>query len=1028
MNAIISRRLVAPILLIGCLFVLPGASGVGDRPVEAGKSAVAVPDGLTGSDWDSIRQVYERNRHAVVAVDGEFRARNPGQQWLTHFDGCGFVVQPAIAGVEPDAAGWRWGLALQSYGFPGHERTVSGQAKMTAHNDRVTYDWDPGLLEWFVNDRSGLEHGFTLVSRPPSAGDARLGTGDPKLGEGQWLELRLAVRGGLHAQGQADGRGVSFVNEQGSAVVNYTGLKVWDADRRVLAARIGADAAGLRLTVDVRGARYPVTIDPIAQQAYLKASNTDGVDFFGHSVAISGDTVVVGAPLEDSNTTGVNGSQADNSAGDSGAAYVFVRDGVGVWSQQAYLKASNTDIGDVFGFPVAVSGDTVVVGASSEASNATGVNGNQVDDSAPFAGAAYVFVRDADGVWSQQAYLKASNTDADQAFGSSVAVSGDTVVVGAYQEASNATGVNGNQADNSAFAAGAAYVFFRDAGGVWSQQAYLKASNTDAVDLFGWSVAVSGDTVVVGAWGEDSNATGVNGNQADNSAVDSGAAYVFFRDAVGVWSQQAYLKASNTDVDDEFGLSVAVSGDTVAVGAWFEDSNAAGVNGNQADNSAGESGAAYVFVRDAGGVWSQQACLKASNTSGGDQFGISVAVSGGTVAVGAQGEDSSATGVDSDQADNFSANAGAAYVFVRDGGGVWGQQAFLKASNAGAFDQFGISVAVSGDTVVVGALGEDSNATGVNGNEADNSAGESGAAYVFFIAPPNVCGNGVVEGAEQCDDVNLADGDGCSSACTIEPGFVCTGEPSVCALINHPPTVGDDVCVGGSNDGGSCSTDADCLGGVCGLKSRYITITPPVVVAARSTGLATHRQDAGATQQGSVPQSIQVTIVSMPLDPARVGEIWWAGASQSVNNAPNPALTGARVLCEAAPSNAEVWPTGNLHLFGEPIVPGASYEVRMCDTAGANCSDPLLVATGQWGDVVSPFGGTSQPNFSDINAVVAKFQSSASAPDTPRPDLVGPGSPGAPNVPNQDTNFADINADVNAFQGGGYPFSVPACP
>src|SRR5262249_18331914 len=156
-------------------------------------------------------------------------------------------------------------------------------------------------------------------------------------------------------------------------------------------------------------------------------------------------------------------------------------------------------------------------------------------------------------------------------------VSDDTVVVGAGLEASVATGVNGNPADNSAPSAGAAYVFVRS-GTVWSQQAYLKASNTGAVDNFGISVAVSGDTVVMGAPGESSGATGVNGNQADNSAPSAGAAYVFVRTGT-VWSQQAYLKASNTGTGDQFGSSVAVSGDTVVVGANGEDSAATGVNG-----------------------------------------------------------------------------------------------------------------------------------------------------------------------------------------------------------------------------------------------------------------------------------------------------------------------------------------------------------------------------------------------------------------------------------------------------------------
>jgi len=330
-----------------------------------------------------------------------------------------------------------------------------------------------------------------------------------------------------------------------------------------------------------------------SQEAYLKASNTGYQDVFGLSVAIAGDTVVVGAPNEDSSATGVDGNQASHGAIDSGAVYVFVRTDT-VWSQQAYLKASNTGAGDWFGYSVAVSGDRVVVGAPLEGSNATGINGNQDDNSASYSGAAYIFVRSG-GVWSQAAYVKASNAEAGDYFGGAVAVSGDIAVVGAPVEGSSATSVNGNQADNSASSSGAAYVFARIRGGVWGQDAYLKASNTGAVDQFGISVGIAGDTVVVGALFEDSSATGVDGNEADNFASDSGAAYVFVR-SDSAWSQQAYLKASNTGANDQFGISVAVSADTVVVGAFLEDSSATGVNGNQVSNSASNSGAAYVFT------------------------------------------------------------------------------------------------------------------------------------------------------------------------------------------------------------------------------------------------------------------------------------------------------------------------------------------------------------------------------------------------------------------------------------------------
>jgi cysteine-rich repeat protein len=345
--------------------------------------------------------------------------------------------------------------------------------------------------------------------------------------------------------------------------------------------------------------------DVWSQQTLVKASNPDEDDLFGWDVALSGDgnTLAVGAPGEDSTATGVGGNQDDNSMEAAGAVYVFARND-GVWSQQAYVKASNTPAGlmhgDEFGWSVALSGDgnTLAVGAVFESSSATGIDGNQADDSAPWAGAVYVFVRD--GVdWSQQVYVKASNTEWSDWFGTSVALSGngDTLAVGANAEGSNATGVNGDQDDNSAFPAGAAYVFVR-IDGVWSQQAYIKASNTDAQDEFGWSVALSGDgnTLAVGAYKESSNATGIDGDQANDSAAQSGAAYVFVREGAN-WSQQAYVKASNTHSANLFGYDVAVAndGNTLAVGAIFESSDATGIGGNHDNNFASASGAVYLY-------------------------------------------------------------------------------------------------------------------------------------------------------------------------------------------------------------------------------------------------------------------------------------------------------------------------------------------------------------------------------------------------------------------------------------------------
>jgi hypothetical protein len=683
------------LLSLACTLSARAATLPASKPQQL-TSPDQVPEGLAKSDWQSIRAAYEAGRHQFYQQeDGSHVARNPGMGWQMTFDERGFTATPQ------DGA-WTWGLEVASSGTRS-SGDVQLRVPLEATANRLSRQLTPEITEWFVNDTRGLEQGWTL-SAP--------------------AEIRLRVRGNLKPN--VSPQSISFGGQ-----LTYSGLKAWDATGKIIPTHFEATAEGFAVRYDDTGAQYPLTIDPIAQQAYLKSSNTDVFDNFGSSVAVSGDTVIIGASGESSNATGVNGNQGNNSAISSGAVYVFTRSG-GTWTQQAYLKASNPGLSDRFGFSLAVSGDTLVIGAYDEDSNATGVNGNQANESANNSGAAYVFTRSG-GVWTQQAYLKASNTGAEDWFGYSVAVSDDTAVIGAYFEASNATVVDGDQADNSASQAGAAYVFTRS-GSTWTQQAYLKASNTGVNDGFGSSVAVSGDTVVIGAGGEDSNATGVNGDQADNSANRAGAAYLFVRSG-STWMQQAYLKASNAGAEDGFGFSVALAGDTVVIGATGEDSNATGLNGDQADNSSPTAGAAYVFTRS-GSTWMQQAYLKTSNTGAGDAFGGSVAVLGDTVVIGASSEDSNATGVNGNQADNNAFNSGAAYVFTRSGS-TWTQQAYLKASNTGASDNFGNSVALSGDTVVIGALSEASNATGVGGNQADNSAMLAGAAYTFTgLGPP----------------------------------------------------------------------------------------------------------------------------------------------------------------------------------------------------------------------------------------------------------------------------------------------------
>jgi hypothetical protein len=337
----------------------------------------------------------------------------------------------------------------------------------------------------------------------------------------------------------------------------------------------------------------------VAQYVYGKASNADETDIFGFSVALSGDTLAVGATLEDGGSTGVNGDQSDNGALSSGAVYVFRRNG-STWQQEAYLKASNADEFDLFGYSVALSGDTLAVGARYE--------GNQNDFSDH--GAVYVFTRGAAG-WQQEAYIKPPSLLSISYFGDSLALSGNTLAIGAPNEDSDARGVNGDPANTGAEASGAVHVFTRDATG-WKQQAYLKSSNSESVDFFGQSVALSGDLLAVGVVGEDGGSRGVDGDQEDDSRADSGAVYVFRRTGE-TWQQEAYLKASNADAGDSFGQSVALSGDLLAVGAVGEDSATRGSDGQQEDESAADSGAVYVFHRS-GSTWQQEAYLKVFTT------------------------------------------------------------------------------------------------------------------------------------------------------------------------------------------------------------------------------------------------------------------------------------------------------------------------------------------------------------------------------------------------------------------------------
>lgn len=483
------------------------------------------------------------------------------------------------------------------------------------------------------------------------------------------------------------------------------------------------------------------------QEAYIKASNGENADGIGMMTSLSGDTLAVGIYYEDSNqttiTNGATGS-SDNSSANSGAVYVFKRNGA-IWSQEAFIKAANSDAGDSFGYSVSVSGDTLAVGANVEKSNQTTITNGVTassDNSLTNAGAAYVYKRSG-ASWAQEAYIKSVNTQSNHFMGSSIAINGETLAVGARGDCSNQTtitnGASGNS-DCSNITSGAIFIYKRS-GVTWSQEAYIKASNNEAWDQLGeGSIALSADTLAVGVYQEDSNQTTItNGATAssDNSNTDSGAVYIYKRSGIS-WSQEAYIKAVNNGAGDYFGNSVSLSGDTLAVGTYREDSNQTTLtNGSTAssDNSSADSGAVYVYKRS-GSTWTQEAYLKAVNSESGDYFGYKVSLSGNTLAVGSYSEDSNQSTITNGataSTDNTKSGSGAVFIYKRSGAS-WVQEAYIKAVNLDNSDTCGASVSLSGDTVAVGCAGEDSSQTTItNGLSAslNNGGSDIGAIYIY---------------------------------------------------------------------------------------------------------------------------------------------------------------------------------------------------------------------------------------------------------------------------------------------------------
>ena len=523
-------------------------------------------------------------------------------------------------GVEVRIGGVWMGLAVRALGRPEHTARVAA-VRPAASRNRVAYTRH-GLLEWYANGPLGLEQGFTLTVRPPGSGP---------------IVLSMDLSGSLDARLEPGRSAVLLFDRHGRGELRYTGLSAVDARGRTLRAWLDLRGDRLTLSVDDRGARYPVRVDPYIQAAKLTAGTTG--EQVGWSLAMSGNTIVAGAPLAN---VGANAQQ--------GAVYVFVEPASG-WADMTSPTATLTDsagaASDALGGSVAISAGTIVAG--NKYSGGPGHGGNGYVD---------VFVEPPAG-WATTGAPDATLTysaASDHGFGSAEAVSGDTVVVGDQ-------------------AASAAYVYLKP-GGDWASTGSPSATllANPATAFLGKAVAVSGNTIVAGAPGYQ-----VGG-------VQQGAAFVFVKPGGG-WSgtvnQAAILTGSNGGAsftyDIDLGQSVAIDGSTIVAGAnlW---------------KNAGSTqvGAAFAY-QEPGPAWAdgtQTALLSASDGATGDQFGWSVGVSGSTIAVG--------------DPEGYAVNGqGAVYVFQKPAGG-WvnaTEDQKLTASDMVTNLNLGYAVAISAGTI-----------------------------------------------------------------------------------------------------------------------------------------------------------------------------------------------------------------------------------------------------------------------------------------------------------------------------------------
>jgi len=419
----------------------------------------------------------------------------------------------------------------------------------------------------------------------------------------------------------------------------------------------------------------------------IVAGDREGEELFGSSVCVSGDFAIIGAFWDAKDSSGVNEIY------DAGSAYIFQRDGSGVWNQVQKISASDRDSGDIFGWYVSMSGDYAMVAAPYENEDATGGN------TLKHAGSVYVFEKDGGGNWIQVQKIIASDRDSLDQFGQVVSMSGNYAVVGVCYEDHDSAG--GNYMKSS----GSAYIFERDVNGAWNEVQKIAASDRAPFDLFGWSVGISGDNIILGALQHDNDTAGIY-------IQNAGAAYIFERDVSGTWNEVQKLVFSDRQINDWFGQSVDISGKFAVVCAAGEDEDTSGGNFME------KAGAAIFFERDVNGIWNEMQKVVASDRTADDQLGREVSISGNFAVVRSlNGEDLSGG--------NTMLGAGSAYIFGRDWSGNWYEVQKIVASDRDSLTQFGRAVSIDGGYMFVGANYERKDLSG------GNPMWAAGAAYIY---------------------------------------------------------------------------------------------------------------------------------------------------------------------------------------------------------------------------------------------------------------------------------------------------------